>query len=292
MPSLLALPMPGVEGCCASGAAGLGGDITGFGAAEVAAAGVLAAVDFAVERFAVDLRAVVLRAVVLRAAGLRAVVPALRAVERRAVDERPAALRVDDFRAEDLRAELLRAELLRAELFLLAPRLALLRAELFFAAARLVVLRAVDFVLRFAAPVLRAVARLAPALLRAPFFLAVLRFFPVVFVAIALLRSDLSLHATTDADVHARITLHRSKLVVQPNESIVFWIIRRCQQKVIPRTRRFKAVRSAILATAALPAARVHAIRLKSLQDGLHVHPMAKVRIDVPCPDQPVGSHH
>jgi hypothetical protein len=287
MPSLLALPMPGVEGCCASGAAGLGGDITGFGAAEVAAAGVLAAVDFAVERFAVDLRAVVLRAVVLRA-----VVPALRAVERRAVDERPAALRVDDFRAEDLRAELLPAELLRAEVFLLAPRLALLRAELFFAAARLVVLRAVDFVLRFAAPVLRAVARLAPALLRAPFFLAVLRFFPVVFVAIALLRSDLSLHATTDADVHARITLHRSKLLVQPNESIVFWIIRRCQQKVIPRRRRFKAVRSAILATAALPAARVHAIRLKSLQDGLHVHPMAKVRIDVPCPDQPVGSHH
>jgi hypothetical protein len=287
MPSLLALPMPGVEGCCASGAAGLGGDITGFGAAEVAAAGVLAAVDFAVERFAVDLRAVVLRAVVLRA-----VVPALRAVERRAVDERPAALRVDDFRAEDLRAELLPAELLRAEVFLLAPRLALLRAELFFAAARLVVLRAVDFVLRFAAPVLRAVARLAPALLRAPFFLAVLRFFPVVFVAIALLRSDLSLHATTDADVHARITLHRSKLLVQPNESIVFWIIRRCQQKVIPRRRRFKAVRSAILATAALPAARVHAVRLKSLQDGLHIHAMAKVRIDVPCPDQPVGSHH
>jgi hypothetical protein len=259
MPSLLALPMPGLEGCCASGAAGFGGDIAGFGAAEVAAAGVFAAVDFADDRFAVDLRAVVLLAVVLRAAGLRDAVLALRAVERRAVDERPAVLRADDFlpadlRAEVLRAEVLRAEVLRAELFF-AARLVLLRAELFFAAARLVLLRAADFVLRFAAPVLRAVGRLAPALLRAPFFLAV-RFFPVVFVAIALLRSDLSLHATTDAAVHARITLHRSKLAVQPNESIVFWSIRRRQVKVIPRRRRFEAVLSAILAARALPAER------------------------------------
>ena len=265
MPSLLALPMPGVDGCCASGAAGFGGDIAGLGAAEVAAAGVLAAVvDFTAERFAVDLGAVD-----LRAAGLRDVVLALRAVERRAVDERPAALRVDDFRAVDLRAGVLRAEVLRVEVL----RAEVLRAVLFFAAARLVLLRAVDFVLRFAAPVLRAVGRLAPALLRAPFFLAV-RFFPVVFVAIALLRSDLSLHATTDAAVHARITLHRSKLAVQPNESIVFWSIRRRPVKVIPRRRRFEAVLSNFGGSSG---ARYAGLPVGCFQ----VHAMAKVRIDM-----------
>jgi hypothetical protein len=126
----------------------------------------------------------------------------------------------------------LRAGALRAAGF----RAAVLRAEVFFA----VVLRAGAFFL--AAPILRAVLRTARAVLRAVFFtaravflavlrglvfLVVVRFFPLVFVAMA--SAPICSVAPLDRSngrVVARIALHWSRLAVPYGESIVFFIIR------------------------------------------------------------------
>ena len=145
--------MGGVTGLAATGAgaAGLGAAI-GFAAVM----GLAAAMGFAA---AAGLRAGALRAAGLRAAGFRAA--GLRAV----------VLRAAGFRAVLL--EVLRAEVLRA-------------VARFAVVLRAVVLRAV---LRTARPVLRAVLRTVRAtflaVLRGVVFLLVVRFFPLVFVAMA-----------------------------------------------------------------------------------------------------------
>jgi len=142
-------PMPGAGGVIGFGAAGIAG-LAGAGAIGFGAAGI-AGFDTVV--FAAAFRAGALRAEVLRAEVLRAEV--LRA----------------GFRAAVLRAEVLRAVALRA-----VARF----APVFLAP----VLRAV---LRTARPVLRAVLRPARAvfraLLRGLAFLLVVRFFPLVLVA-------------------------------------------------------------------------------------------------------------
>ena len=126
----------------------------------------------------------------------------------------------------------LRAGALRAAGFRTAF-LVVLRAEVFFA----VVLRAVArFAVVLRAPVLRAVLRAARAVLRtvrAAFlavlrgfaFLLVVRFFPLVLVAMALCSASALVAALdrSNGRMLARITLHWSRLAVPQGESIVFF---------------------------------------------------------------------
>lgn len=155
-------------GCGIDGVAGLG-VIAGFGTAAAAAAGFFAAAGFvAGVRFAAGLRAAG-----FLAAGLRA--GALRAVVFRAAGRRAAVLRAVVLRAAARRAVLFRAGAFLAAVFLAADFLAVV----FFAAV-------------FCAPVFfapdRAALALRPVVLRELVFLLAVRFFPVVLVAMVLLR--------------------------------------------------------------------------------------------------------
>jgi len=155
-------------GCGIDGVAGLG-IIAGFGTAAAAAAGFFAAAGFvAGVRFAAGSRAAG-----FLAAGLRA--GALRAVVFRAAGRRAAVLRAVVLRAAARRAVLFRAGAFLAAVFLAADFLAVV----FFAAV-------------FCAPVFfapdRAALALRPVVLRELVFLLAVRFFPVVLVAMVLLR--------------------------------------------------------------------------------------------------------
>jgi len=146
---------------------------------------------------AADLRAADLRAVDFRAVFLRAAV--LRAGLFRAAVFRAALFRAVDLRAVDLRAVLLRAAVLRAAVF----RAAVLRA----AAFRGAVFRAVDR--------------------RAVVFLLAVRFFPVVLVAIGLLRCCLvSLSdpfTRTRTPVYASLVLQACRTTWQVNSSYLVY---------------------------------------------------------------------
>jgi len=200
----------GIDGAAGRGAAGA--VATGFGAA----AGFLATARFG---FAADDRRELLEAD-FRADALRAL---LRAVLLRAVERRPAGFRAVDllavvlraalFRAVGLRAALRRAEVLRAADFRAVDFRAVLRLAVLFLAAvlradfRALVLRAVFLAAVFLAVVFRADFRalVLRAVFLAAVFLAglrrlavlrrdvvflVVRFFPVVLVAMVLLRSE------------------------------------------------------------------------------------------------------
>jgi ABC-type amino acid transport system permease subunit len=125
---------------------------------------------------------------------------------------RAGALRAAGFRAGALRAEVFFAVVLRAGAFFLAAPV--LRA----------VLRTARAVAR---PVLRAVRAAFLTVLRGLAFLVVLRFFPLVFVAMA----SAPICFVTDLDRSNGPSLndsrfHWPRLAVPPGESIVFFIIR------------------------------------------------------------------
>jgi hypothetical protein len=192
---LLGMPMPpedgvgrtgaadGIDGAAGRGVAGVAGRgatgavATGFGAA----AGFLVAALFG---FAADDRR---DEADFRADALRAL---LRAVLLRAAERRPAGFRAVALRAEVLRAEVLRAAPLRAVDFrAVLPLAVLFLAVVFRADLRALVLRAVFLAAVFRAAVFRAGLRRLAVLRRDVVFLVV-RFFPVVLVAMVLLRSE------------------------------------------------------------------------------------------------------
>jgi hypothetical protein len=185
-------PMPCEDGLAGRTGVAIGG-ATGFGVTGAAVAG-LDAVVFTAGFAAVRLRADVLRA------GFRAGFLAV------------------------LRAEVLRAVALRA-VARLAPVLRAVRAVL--RPALRVVPAAFRAVLRVARAVFRAVLRVARAVFRAALrglvFLLVVRFFPLVLVAMVLLRfcSDAALDRL-NGRVPAQIMLHWSRLAVSQAESIPF----------------------------------------------------------------------
>ena len=152
----------------------------------------------AAERRPAGFRAVALRAEVLRAEVLRAEL--FRAVDLRAALPRAEVLRAAPLRAADLRAVVLRAVVLRDADFRAVDFRAVLRLAVLFLAVvfradlRALVLRAVFLAAVFLAAVFRAAVfraglRLLAVLRRDVVFLVV-RFFPVVLVAMVLLRSE------------------------------------------------------------------------------------------------------
>jgi hypothetical protein len=189
----------------------------------------LTAVRFAAGFRAGDFRAVDFRADVVRLADLLA---DFLDVVLRAVVLRAGRFRAVDFRAEVLRAADLLAGLLRALDLAEVFRAVVLRAFVFRAVdLRAAVFRAVDFragvflALVFRALERAAVARLVPVLpLRAPALRLDVRFFPLVFIAMVLLRFVYRRTRSLKVGrVRARITLRWPKLAVPHSESNLFF---------------------------------------------------------------------